>query len=94
MSLFNFGKHSNERQLISHLRTGSPDHAQLQALAALLSDQARRQDLPMDLLCKAEALAEKALSQSHGADSERDRLLQLIHRGALGEVQMRSMHGL
>lgn len=90
MPLFNFGKYSHERQLISHLRTGSPDHAQLQALAALLSDQARRQDLPMNLLCKAE----EALSQSHGADSERDRLLQLIHRGALGEVQMRSMHGL
>lgn len=94
MGLFNFDKYSSERQLISHLRTNPPDHAQLLALAELLSDKARRQDLSMNLLCKAEALAEKAHSRSRGADSERDRLLQLIHRGALGGVQMRSMHGL
>lgn len=47
----------------------------------------------MSLLLKAEAWAEKAMGRLQG-DTERNKLLQTIHRGALGEVQLRTTHGL
>ena len=92
--MFDFLRFAHERRLIGELRKPAPDTTQLTALAPLLADQPRRQALPTGLLCKAETWAEQALRQSQGADAERDRLLQAIHRGALGEVQVRMTHGL
>jgi len=91
--LFNLGKFSHERRLIRELRRDMPDGEQLKALSSLLCDQPRRQELPMSLLLKAEAWAEKAMGRLEG-DVERNKLLQTIHRGALGEVQLRTTHGL
>jgi len=49
----------------------------------------------MSLLLKAEVWAEKAVGRLQG-DIERNKLLQMIHCGALslGEVQSRTTHGL
>jgi len=91
--LLNLGKFSRERRLVRELRRDMPDSEQLKALALLLCDQPRRQELPMSLLLKVEAWAEKAMGRLQG-DVERNKLLQTIHRGALGEVQLRTTHGL
>ncbi len=84
-----FGKFAHERRLVNARGFDKPplDGMVLEELRTLMTT--RHQELPLGLLCKMLARAEKAMADIQADDPSRALLFD-IHRGALWEIQSRS----